>query len=71
MIDKIASRYHLLPSEVLERASTFDLKVLDIGMRYVTVAEQKRNGTYVPPVKKHTQEELMEILNKTKNGHKV
>jgi hypothetical protein len=31
MIDSVATRYHVLPSQVLARADTFDLWVLDIA----------------------------------------
>jgi hypothetical protein len=67
-IDKIASRYHLLPSEVMSRGSTFDLECMDLGIRYTVIEEQKRNGTYKKPIPKLTEKEMLNIIKKTKNG---
>jgi len=67
-IDKLASRYHLLPSEVLDRATTFDLYCMDIGIRYTHVEEQKRKGTYKPSKPNISSEEMKSLLERTKNG---
>lgn len=34
-IDSVATRYHLLPTQVLKQATTFDLHVLDLSTRWV------------------------------------
>ena len=65
-LDKIATRYHKLPTEILENASTFDLQVMDIGIRYEIVAEQKRNGTYVKPSPKMSTEDMQRMLDQAK-----
>ena len=33
-LDALAQRYNLLPTEALERATTFDMRVMEIGNRY-------------------------------------
>lgn len=67
-LDRLSSRYHQLPSIVLSQASTFDLYVMDIGIRYTSIAEQKKNGTYVKPVPELSQEEMLEIIARNRNG---
>lgn len=67
-LDRLSSRYHKLPSEVLNQASTFDLHVMDIGIRYTSIAEQKKNGTYIKPPPVLSQEEMLEIIARNRNG---
>lgn len=67
-LDKLSTRYHLLPSEVLERADTFDLFCMDIGIRYEHVAEQKRKGTWQKPEKKLSESEMQKMLNQVKGA---
>ncbi len=35
-LDNLANRYGLLPSEALARASTFDLRVLEVSSMWIT-----------------------------------
>ena len=39
-IDTMGSRYGLLPSEIMTRASTFDMVIMDAAMTYIN---QKQN----------------------------
>jgi hypothetical protein len=66
-LDKMAVRYNQLPSDLLSNATTFDLYVMDIGVRYEIVSEQKRNGTYVKPLPELSQQEMMDLIRKV-NG---
>lgn len=43
-LDHLASRYHLLPSEAMTRATTFDLQVLDVGARWAQHQHNLANG---------------------------
>lgn len=43
-IDNLASKYHLLPSEAMSRASTFDLYVLDVSAKWVKYQQDLANG---------------------------
>lgn len=46
-VHNLAKTYMLLPSEVLSRATTFDLYVLDTYSRYVKYQEAKQQGKAV------------------------
>lgn len=66
-LDKLASRYSVLPGELLERASTFDLYCMDVGLRYEHLQEQKRKGlTSDKPVKQLNPEEMKKMLAVTR-----
>jgi hypothetical protein len=54
----LGQRYSLLPSEILNRATTFDLEVLDIALSYEQYKRDKAQGK--PP--EYKQEDLMEIM---------
>ena len=60
----MASRYGMLPSECLVRATTFDLEILDIAKSYEKMKQNKANGV-MPEVK---EEVLLEVLNKVRNN---
>ena len=49
-IDNLAQRYGLLPSEVLNRATTFDLVIMDASMSYQNYLSQKEDPNYVPEI---------------------
>lgn len=59
-LDNLAHRYHCLPSEVLERGSTFDLYVLDISTRYHQYRSQFSDGKL--PAKMPTKDEMLTML---------
>ena len=43
-IDNIAYRYKILPTEVLERGTTFDLYVIDIATKWRNYQQEKQEG---------------------------
>jgi hypothetical protein len=53
MLDAIATRYHVLPSEVVSRADTLDYFVMDVSMSYHRLqqerADAKAHGRAPPP----------------------
>ena len=63
-LDHIANRYGMLPSEVLIRATTFDLEIFDISKSWERYKSNKAHGV-MPDVK---QEVLEEVLEKVRNG---
>lgn len=69
-IDRLAARYHCLPSEVFARADTFDLYCMDIGIRYEYVQEQKRKGTWVKPTPKLSEEQMQAMMKAAKKKAK-
>jgi len=65
-IDAIGKRYSLLPSEVMEKASTFDLVVLDAALGYQSYIQDKAEGKKQTP--KLSQEEMMAALERVRNN---
>jgi hypothetical protein len=61
-LDRLAERYGLLPSEVLSRATTLDITVMDISLSYEKLRYDKLNGKS-PEI---PQEDLLEAFNKFK-----
>lgn len=63
-IDGLGKRYGLLPSEVVKRADTFDLYVMDVVMSWEQYQHKKataKKGEFVPDINK---DQLLRIFNK-------
>lgn len=54
----MGQRYGMLPSEIIQRASTFDLVVMDMAMTYERHQHESSQPGYIPPV---DVEDLMKI----------
>lgn len=65
-IDAIGKRYGLLPSEVLARANTFDLFILDAALSYEQYHQKKAMNKGQEPVENYSTDQLLEIFNKGK-----
>lgn len=63
-IDALGKRYSLLPSEVMSKASTFDLVVLDASLGYQSYIQDKADGK--KPTPKLSQEEMMAALERVR-----
>jgi hypothetical protein len=61
MLDSIAERYGLLPSQVIDSASTFDLFVLDTAIGYRNMLQERAMDSNKKPGD-YTNEELLKIL---------
>lgn len=61
-LDNIGERYGLLPSEVLSRASTLDLYVMDAALSYRDHAQKKANNETVD----YDTADLQAALNQTR-----
>lgn len=65
-IDSIAHRYGCLPSEVMQRATTWDLYVADIAAQHENWQYNKAQGIkQSAPVP--TTEELQAMIDRTRN----
>jgi len=68
-IDNLANRYGCLPSEAIERGSTFDFKVMDISAKWAKYnrdkAEVEADGG-VMPSKMPTQEDMKAMIARAK-----
>jgi len=64
LVDTMAERYGMLPSEVMQRANTFDVFVADTAIGYRNYLVDKANGkntVYRP--ESYSQDELLNILH--------
>lgn len=67
-VHNLAKTYKLLPSEALERGTTFDLYVLDVHSRYVKYQEARAQGKTVPTNSRHnlTQEQMLDMMKRAR-----
>jgi len=63
-IDALGKRYSLLPSEVMSKASTFDLVVLDAALGYQNYIQDRAEGKKTTP--KLSQEEMMAAMERVR-----
>lgn len=60
----LGKRYGLLPSEVLVRASTFDLQVLDVAISYENFKASKARGEN-PEISQDAMQEMIKHVRGT------
>ena len=65
MIDTMAERYKLLPSEIVNRGSTFDLYVMDAAMSYHNYQHNKAQNKVDP--NSYTHDEMLEMIRKARD----
>ncbi len=62
-LDNLAHRYHCLPSEALDRATTFDLHVLDASAKYINYQREAADGSAPGKAqKKLSTEEMLGMI---------
>ena len=59
-IDTMSQRYGVLPSELLERATTFDLHVCNSAIKYQQVKQNEAEGKF----DHYSEEQLLEIASR-------
>ena len=64
MLDALGERYGMLPSELLDRANTFDLWVYDVAVSWINNNNDRANGK---PAKYDT-DDLQKRMENVKNG---
>lgn len=67
MVDSMASKYGMLPTEVLERANTQDVLIHFNVEAYRDDERNMASGKAVDINKQYTQEELQEIWQKSRS----
>lgn len=60
MIDAMAKRYGVLPTEIMERATTFDLVVMDSAATYENYLHNKDKPEY------YNEDDLKSILERSR-----
>jgi hypothetical protein len=66
-IDAMAKRYGYLPSDIMSRASTFDMVVMDAAISYESYLEKQHRGSSSGAPPDVSEEELLKILERAKN----
>jgi hypothetical protein len=66
MIDGLAKRYGLLPSEVLNKSTTMDLYIMDAAMSFENYHHKKQMNNGVDPAPNYSEKELLDMLNRNK-----
>ncbi len=60
----MAKHYHILPSEIVDRANTYDIQVFNAVMAWEQEQIDKQNG--VKPVPKMTTEQMTAMLERVR-----
>lgn len=68
-IDNLAHRYNCLPSQALERGTTFDLHVLDVSARWNKRQHEVAEGV-APKVKEPSEQEMLAMIQRAKERKK-
>lgn len=63
LIDTVAERYGMLPSEVMSRANTFDVFIADTAIGYRNLVQDRAMNGGKDVLPELTTQELMDIKN--------
>lgn len=67
-VGRMAERYGLLPSEVAERATTYDIMITDVLASYNNYEQQKASGKVDPSAYGFTQDDLASMMEKARGN---
>lgn len=65
-IDGLGKRYGKLPSEVIKKADTFDLYIMDAALSFEQYHHKKAMNKGKAPLPEYSQEQLQNIFNNKK-----
>lgn len=65
-IDNLGKRYGMLPSEVIGRANTFDLYILDAALTFENYHHKKAMNNGIAPAPEYTTDELLAMVARQK-----
>lgn len=65
-VGRMAEKYGMLPSQVEQHATTYDLMITDVLATYDRFMQSKQSGKIDPNVYQYTEEELKEMMQKAK-----
>lgn len=69
LLHTMACKYGMLPSELLRRGDTLDLKVFDTALKYENYVREKHE-TGKEPAPKLTQAQMQEMVERVKGKKK-
>lgn len=67
-VDNLATRYHKTPTEIVETGTSFDMYVIDTATKWAKYQRELSENKTTMGEKTFSNEELVEIFNKTKKG---
>jgi hypothetical protein len=62
MIGRMAKEYGMLPSQVEQQATTYDIMITDVLATYDNYQQQKQSGKVDPSVYEYSQDELIKMM---------
>jgi hypothetical protein len=65
-IDSLGKRYGKLPSEIIKKADTFDLYIMDAALSFEQYHHKKAMNKCKPVIPDYSQEQLQNIFNNKK-----
>lgn len=69
MIDAMAERYSMLPTDIMNRATTFDLFVYDTVVGYKNAKMKQEQGVHEPP--QVSEEKMLEAYEKMRKRNEA
>ena len=66
LIDTLSERYGILPSEVMNRATTFDVFVADTAIGYRNVVQERAMNGDKKPTPKLSEKDMMAALERVR-----
>jgi hypothetical protein len=66
MIGRMAKEYGMLPSQIEQQATTYDIMITDVLATYENFQQQKASGKVDPSVYEFTQDELEKMMEKSR-----
>lgn len=68
MVDAMAERYGMLPSEIIKKADTTDLLIFDSALTYRNYLEKKAHNKGKLPIDSYSQDQIDKMYKDFKNG---
>lgn len=65
-VGRMAREYGLLPSEVAQRASTYDIMVMDVVATYEQYQQQQQSGQINTDLYQYSTEEMTAMMEKAR-----
>lgn len=66
MIGRLSKDLGMLPSQIEQQATTYDIMVMDVLNTFENYQQQKVNGKVDPKVYNYTEEELKAMMEKSR-----
>ena len=66
LIDTLSERYGMLPSEVINRANTFDVFIADTAIGYRNAVQERAMNGDKKPLPEYKQSDLQAMLDKVR-----